>query len=92
MDMSMDKYLKIGLLVRLRGLFCVSSTCFFQFHMNGPFSIPVGGQASQPGTRFFLASQALKVVTDSLQLSLSLMIISSSPALHKQLFFANHNE
>jgi hypothetical protein len=41
---------------------------------------------------FFLASQALKVVTDSLQLSLSLMIISSSPALHKQLFFANHNE
>jgi hypothetical protein len=50
------------------------------------------GQASQPGARFFLASQVLKVVTDSLQLSLGLMIISSSPAMHKQLFFANQNE
>jgi hypothetical protein len=92
MDMSMDKYLKLGLRVRLHGLLCASSTCFFYFHMNGPFSMPVVRPSQPTGGSISLASQALKVVTDSLPLSRSLMAISSSPAMHKQLFFANQNE
>jgi hypothetical protein len=92
MDLNMDKYFKDDI-ARQIARFVLR---LFHVLLSIPpeWSLLHAGREAKQANRVldFLASQALKVVTDSLQLSLSLMRISSSPAKQKQRFFANQNE